>query len=100
MSVKRPRRRNYESEPAYLNACLRYLDAKYPRRDQIRKRIAAWQRWEIERDDEPDVARLRELVALDDLTDDEAAELARLSTEYVEWRRTTNPRHDKKETKK
>lgn len=100
MSVKRPKRRNYESEPDFLLACLRYLDAKYPGREGQRKRLAAWQRWEIERDAEPDIARLRELVALDDLTDAEAAELARLSTEYVEWRRITNPRHTKKEKKK
>lgn len=87
MSVKRPRRRNYESEPDFLLACLRYLDAKYPGREGQRRRIAAWRRWEIERDAEPDVARLRELIALDALTDAEADEFDRLAAEYREHRR-------------
>lgn len=104
MSVKRPKRRNYASEPDFLLACLRYLDAKYPGREGQRKRLVAWRRWEIERDTEPDVeslrARIRELVAIDDLTEDEADELARLSVEWRAWRRNTDPRHDTKETKK
>ncbi len=104
MSVKRPKRRNYESEPDFLLACLRYLDAKYPGREGQRKRLATWRRWEIERDSEPDVeslrARLSELIESDDWTEADADEFAQLSIEWREWRRTTDPRHTKKEKKK
>jgi hypothetical protein len=48
MSVKRPKRAEYESEPAYLTACLKYLDLRYPGVDGQRKRIVAFTRWSAE----------------------------------------------------
>jgi hypothetical protein len=57
MALKRPKRKHYESEPDFLLACLRYLDAKFPGREGQRKRLVAWERWEREHD--PDALRAR-----------------------------------------
>lgn len=86
MGVKRPRRSEYKSEPDYLNACLRYLDAKYPEREEQRKRVAAWMRWEMETDERLR-ARIGELILADDLTDAEDDELDRLTDEWKARRR-------------
>ncbi|MGW9627633.1 hypothetical protein [Microbacterium sp. NPDC055521] len=94
MSVKRPRRHRYDSEPAYLLACLRYLDAKYPGREGQRQRVAAWQRWH----DEPDLDALRErIVALidnDNPTPADDAEFDRLVAAWKARRRMIHPTPD------
>lgn len=82
MAIKRPRRDEYGSEPDFLLACLRYLDAKYPGREGQRKRVIAWQRWTLEHDAEALRARIRELVELDDLTDAEADEFEKLAAAW------------------
>lgn len=89
MSIKRPRREQYASEPAWLNACLRYLDAKYPEREQYRERIAAFERWEAEHDLEAMRARIGELMATTDWTTEEADEFDRLATAW-KTRRTNH----------
>lgn len=94
MSVKRPKRRNYDSEPDFLLACLRYLDAKYPGREGQRKRIAAWERWTLEHDPDALRARIRELVALDEWTSDEAAEFDRLAEAWRNRARDERPTPD------
>ena len=91
MSVKRPKRRNYDSEPDFLMACLRYLDAKFPGREGQRKRIAAWARWEREHDPEAILPRIRELLRCDDLTPSEDAELDRLMDAWKTLRRNARP---------
>ncbi len=84
MALKRPRRRDYDSEPEWLNACLRYLDAKWPAREDQRKRVQAFARWDAEASIEPArvIERLRELIVRDDLTPDEEAEFERLADLY------------------
>lgn len=84
MSVKRPKRRNYDSEPDFLLACLRYLDAKFPGREGQRKRIAAWARWEREHTPDSLRKRLVELIDLDDWTAEDAAEFQRLAALWRE----------------
>lgn len=65
MGIKRPKRRKYASEPDFLLACLRYLDAKYPGRKGQRKRLVAFARWDAEAEPERVIARMRELIELD-----------------------------------
>ncbi|MFS0794587.1 hypothetical protein [Microbacterium sp. 1P10AE] len=91
MSLKRPRRRDYGSEPDWLNACLRYLDAKWPAREDFRKRIAAWQRWSVESDTETLRARIRDLILADTLTDEESAELDELIDAWKARQRRNRP---------
>lgn len=79
MAIKRPKRERYASEPDYLLACLRYLDARYPGREGQRKRVAAWQRWTVEHDADALRRRIWELFELDPWTDDEADEFDRLA---------------------
>lgn len=87
MSLKRPRRHNYGSEPDFLNACLRYLDAKWPAREDYRHRIAAWNRWSAESDAESLRARIRDLILADELTAEESDELDRLIHDWKALRR-------------
>lgn len=94
MAIKRPKRKHYESEPDWLLACLRYLDARYPGREGQRKRVAAWARWEREHDAEALRARIRELVELDEWTDDEAAEFDRLAAAWRDRARSVRPTPD------
>lgn len=82
MALKRPRQRNYDSEPDFLLACLRYLDAKYPGREGTRKRVAAWQRWNEEHDADVLRSRLRELVELDAMSPADEAEFDRLAAAW------------------
>lgn len=98
MSIKRPRREAFGSEPDYLLACLRYLDAKYPGREGQRKRLAAFRRWDLEHADEDRLRnRIRELIELDDWTDADADEWQHLTDA---WRnRKTDPRSTKEEAK-
>lgn len=91
MSLKRPRRRDYASEPDFLLACLRYLDAKFPGREGQRKRIAAWQRWSAESDTETLRARIRDLILADNLTDEESAELDELIDAWKARQRRNRP---------
>lgn len=99
MAIKRPRREQYASEPDFLLACLRYLDTKYPGREGQRKRVIAWQRWTLEHDTEALHARIRELVALDEWTADEAAEFDRLAAAWRSRVRTVQPTPDTTEGK-
>lgn len=86
MGIKRPKRRDYKSEPHYLIASLRYLDAKYPGRVGQRKRVAAWRRWNEEHDADVLRDRIRDLVLLDrPFTDAEEAEFLEL---VATWHRT------------
>ena len=98
MAIKRPKRRHYESEPNFLLACLRYLDAKYPGREGQRKRVAAWARWEresaVERNPNALRDRIRDLVELDEWTDDEAAEFGRLAAAWRNRARNVRPTPD------
>ncbi|AZC14563.1 hypothetical protein DT073_13355 [Microbacterium sp. ABRD28] len=73
---ERPRRVDYRSDPDFLVACLVWLDHTFPKR---RKRIAEWQRLERESDVDYVRERLRELLALDESTEEEDAEFARLA---------------------
>lgn len=84
---KRPRRADYDSDPAYLVACLVYLDHEYPERRDFARRVAEWEALEREADHERVVARIRELIALDDWTDDQQEEADRLMAIYLENRR-------------
>lgn len=80
MPLKRPRRDDFESEPDYLIACLRYLDARFPGREGQRKRIAAFERWESSSSTPERMrARLGQLF-MDEwpLSDEKRAELDRL----------------------
>ncbi|MEV8265847.1 hypothetical protein AB0P00_17050 [Microbacterium sp. NPDC077057] len=94
MAIKRPKRKQYESEPEFLLACLRYLDAKYPGREGERKRLTVWQRWEGEREPDALRARIRDLVELDDWTDAEAAEFDRLAAAWRNRARSVRPTTD------
>lgn len=98
VSVKRPQRGSYASEPDYLLACLRYLDAKFPGREGQRKRIAAFRRWERETaDDDRLRERIRELIERDEWSASDADEWGHL---IVAWlARKADPRLRKKETK-
>lgn len=90
MNVGHPRREDYPSEHAHLNACLAALDAAFPAREQYRERIAAWRRMEAPSDLDAVVARLRELVEIDrerEMTDAECREFVALSARRVELRR-------------
>lgn len=87
MALKRPHRRDYDSEPDWLNACLRYLDAKWPAREDYRHRIAAWKRWDAESDVEKLRSRIRDLILADDLTAEESDELDRLIHDWKALRR-------------
>lgn len=91
MAVKRPKRRHYESEPDFLIACLRYLDARHPGLEGQRKRAAAWQRWAEEHDPAGVRSRIRELLRVDDLTPDEDAELDRLIAAWKTLRHNARP---------
>ena len=79
MSLKRPKRRDYASDPDWHVACLRYLDAKWPGREGQRKRIAAFARWEAEYSTERVRARIADLLEIDDWTAEEADEFDRLA---------------------
>lgn len=94
MAIKRPRRHRYESEPEFLLACLRYLDAKYPGREGQRKRLTAWRRWDEEHDVDALRARIRDLVELDEWTDDEAVEFDRLAAAWRNRARSVRPTPD------
>lgn len=94
MAIKRPKRHNYESEPAFLLACLRYLDAKYPGREGQRKRLVAWQRWTQENDADALRSRIRELVKLDEWTDAESDEFDRLAAAWRSRARSVRPTPD------
>lgn len=94
MAIKRPKRKHYESEPDFLLACLRYLDAKFPGREGQRKRLAAWARWTQEHDAEALRRRIRDLVELDEWTDGDAAEFDRLVSAWKAQRRSVRPTPD------
>lgn len=86
MSIKRPKRENYPSEPDFLIACLRYLDAKHPGREGQRRRVAAWKRWNGEHSTDALRDQIRDLVMLDrSLTEAEEVELLDL---VAAWHRT------------
>lgn len=89
MGLKRPRRREFDSEPAWLMACLRYLDAKHPESRVLRAR--AFARWDAQDATDPArvIKRLRELIVLDDLTPEQEAEFERLAEMYREHKHTT-----------
>lgn len=91
MAIKRPKRKHYDSEPDFLLACLRYLDAKFPGREGQRKRVAAWRRWEHENSPDALRARLRDLVELDEWTDTEAAEFDVLAAAWRKRARSARP---------
>lgn len=91
MSLKRPRRHNYDSEPDFLIACLRYLDAKHPGRKGQGKRIAAWNRWSVESDVESLRIRIRDLILADELTPGESDELDRLIADWKALKRRNRP---------
>lgn len=96
MGIKRPKRKKYASEPDYLLACLRYLDAKYPGRKGQRERLAAFRRWDSEFAHERVIGRLRELIALDrDFTAAEQAEFNELTTVYLQQRRDNRSKEKK-----
>lgn len=94
MAIKRPRRERFVSEPGYLLACLRYLDAKYPGREGQRKRLAAWRRWELAHDADFLRSRLRELVELDAMSPEDEAEFDRLAAAWKARARTAKPTPD------
>lgn len=86
MTIKRPKRDSYPSEPDFLIACLRYLDAKHPGREGQRRRVAAWKRWSEQPDTDALRDEIRDLVMLDrSLT--EAEEVALLEL-VAAWHRT------------
>lgn len=78
MRLKRPRRGYYANEQAWLIACSRYLDVKFPEREQFRPRLTY----------EAIVARMQALLALDRrLTQPEEAHWDALAAAYRAHRR-------------
>ena len=82
LEPRRPYRAEFDSEPAWLIACGIYLDFTFPQRAQYRERIREWERLEAEGDPARVIARIRELVVVDELAPDEEVELDRLIDLY------------------
>lgn len=103
----RPRRGDFASEPEYLIACLVYLDHAFPERVQKRERAAEFARLEMEADIDRVVARIRDLLRLDEWDEAQQEEGDRLMAIYLDHRRrerdaasktTPNPRTTSKES--
>lgn len=77
---QRPNRADYDSDPAYLVACLVWLDHEYPERLDYARRVAELERLERESDPAYVRSRLRELLDADD--PESAAEWQRLVAIY------------------
>lgn len=89
MRLRRPRRGQYANEQAWLIACSRYLDVKFPEREQFRHRL----------DYAAIVARMQALLGLDRrLTDAEEAEWDALAAAYRAHRRERAKRVDRTNT--
>lgn len=92
---QRPRREDYESDPAFLVASLTWLDYAFPRRADHRRRVAEWERLELETHTERVAERIRELIALPEWDEQQQAEGDRLAADYLKKRRTLRQKKGK-----
>ncbi|MBZ4488026.1 hypothetical protein LQ938_11900 [Microbacterium sp. cx-55] len=82
---ERPSGAQFASEPEFLVASLVWLDYTYPQRVQQRERIRQWDLLREETELEALAARIRDLLAIDDVwTEDQQDEGDRLLAEYLE----------------
>lgn len=85
---RKPHRADFDSEPDFLLACLEWLDYSYPERGRDQSaRIAEWRELDEAAEFERVRARLRELHALDEWTDDDEAEFDVLAEAWKTARR-------------
>lgn len=90
---KKPHRDDFDSEVAYLLACLEWLDYEHPERQE--QRALAWLRLDTSAQLERVIPRLRELLALDRPFDvAETAEWDELTAIYRTRRRIVRPTPD------
>jgi hypothetical protein len=100
MPIKRPRRADYASEPDFLIACLKYLDAKFPGREGQRQRVAKWRRMSERHDADVLRDRIRELVMLDTpFTDAEEVEFLELVADWHRAKQGKTTTQQKRSTK-
>lgn len=92
---QRPRRVDFGSDPEYLVACLVWLDHTYPERVQHRERIAEYARLELEADEQRVIARIHELLKIDEWDEGQQEEGDRLAALYLEYRRQARLQKEK-----
>lgn len=90
---KKPHRAEFDSEVAYLLACLEWLDYEHPERQE--QRALAWLRLDAAAEPERVVRRLRDLLTLDrPFTAAEESEWNDLAAIYRAHRRIVRPTPD------